>query len=53
MKVSLKGNTFRCWVPEEPDVDLTISDSTYASGAPGLKTYQMAAEHDYFRVSPN
>ncbi len=53
MKVSVKGSTFRCWVPEEPGVDYTISDSTYASGAPGLKSYKLSVEHDYFRVSPN
>lgn len=49
-KPSGGGIKHRCFVKERADADLSAMDSTYASGAVGVKTYQAAVAYDWYRV---
>ncbi|MEZ4220629.1 MAG: hypothetical protein R3B13_06830 [Polyangiaceae bacterium] len=50
LHVDVQGSKFRCWVDGQPDADFQVVDTTYKTGAPGLKSFHFAVEHDYFRV---
>jgi hypothetical protein len=50
LHLEVQANKFHFWVDEVPLADDTEFDATYASGAPGLKTYLLQADYDSFLV---
>ena len=50
MELDVRGDALACCLREIPGATLTGTDTRFASGRPGLKTYEMTGAYDYFHV---
>ena len=52
MVLEVTGSRFTCRVEEVPGSEISATDSNYAAGAVGLKTYLMSGAYEFLEVCP-